>query len=122
VEEMDAGPVYMKRDLDLDGRAEEIFSRAAVLIGDMIRLIVKTHPQPVPQMGEAVTFKRRRPEDGDLAPLTDLERLYDYIRMLDAEGYPRAYLQTEYFRLEFSHAQLQTDQVEATVRITKRTK
>jgi methionyl-tRNA formyltransferase len=120
VEEMDAGPVYMKRDLGLEGRAEQIFARAAILIGDMIRIIVAEQPQPVPQDGEVVTFARRRPADGDIARLAELTHIFDYIRMLDAQGYPPAFLETEHFRLEFSYADLHPDRVEAKVRIVRR--
>ncbi len=36
VEELDAGPVYMKRSLALQGIAEEIFIRAAGIVAEMI--------------------------------------------------------------------------------------
>jgi methionyl-tRNA formyltransferase len=121
-EAMDAGPVYMKRDLSLEGRAEEVLTRAGIVTGEMIKAIVAEHPEPAKQDGEVVTFSRRRPEDGNIASLANLTQLYDYIRMLDADGYPPAFLETEYFRLEFSYADLQPDQVEARVRITKRQK
>jgi len=65
-------------------------------------------------------FQRRRPEDGNLEPLDRLEQIYDYIRMLDAEGYPPAFLETEHFRFEFSGANVGADAVQAQVRIIKR--
>jgi methionyl-tRNA formyltransferase len=120
VKEMDAGPVYMKRELGLEGRAEEIFARANVLIGEMIRTMVADQPQPVPQTGEIVSFTRRRPADGDIVRLGELTQVFDHIRMLDADGYPAAFLETEHFRLEFTYADLHPDKVEAKVRIVKR--
>jgi methionyl-tRNA formyltransferase len=117
---LDTGPVYLKRPLVLTGTAEEILQRASALMEEMIIEIVLNHPVPTPQQGEPVVFKRRSPEDGNLAPLVELEQVYDYIRMLDAEGYPRAFLDTEHFHLEFSEANLGETFVDARVRIRSR--
>lgn len=116
---LDAGPIYNKTPLSLSGSAEEILRRAAVQMHDMIVSIVNKRLKPLPQEGEVVEFKRRRPEDGNLDHLTELGKVYDYIRMLDAEGYPSAFLQVGNLRLEFSSASLDDDQVHAKVRITK---
>lgn len=120
VTELDAGPIYLKRALSLAGTAEDILLRAADLMQDMIVEIVHRHPEPKPQEGELTVFQRRRPEDGNLKPLDRLEQIYDYIRMLDAEGYPPAFLETEHFRFEFSGANVDADAVQAQVRIVKR--
>lgn len=117
---IDAGPVYMKAPLSLYGTAEEIYMRASKVVEDMIISILKDRPAPVPQQGEAVSFERRRPEDGDVARLSELEKVFDHIRMLDAEGYPRAFLQTEHLRLEFERASLKKGVLRADVKITKK--
>lgn len=118
--EIDAGPIYMKRDLSLDGTAEEIYRRAGGIIEGMIADILKTNPIPVPQSGEPVLFRRRRRNDGDISKLGDLRQVYDYIRMLDADGYPSAFVETDRLLLEFSAAVLEQDQVLATVRISRK--
>lgn len=120
VTELDAGPIYLKRPLSLAGTAEDILLRASDLMQDMIVEIVRRPPEPKPQEGEPTVFQRRRPEDGNLKPLDRLEQIYDYIRMLDAEGYPQAFLETEHFRFEFSGANVDADAVQAKVRIIKR--
>src|SRR6185503_5579950 len=116
--EVDAGPVYLKRPLSLHGPAEEVFLRAANLMKDMVLEIVRRRIEPIPQQGEPVLFRRRRPQEGDLSELASLERVHDHIRMLDAEGYPRAFLQVGDLRLEFSRSRLSHDHVLADVRIT----
>ena len=73
----------------------------------------------MPQEGEIVHFKRRRLEDGNLERLTETVDVYNYIRMLDAEGYPSAFLQVGNLRFEFCAASIDGDQVNAKVRITK---
>lgn len=118
---LDTGDVYLKRPLSLHGTAEEIFIRSAAVVETMIRDIILQNPQPVPQQGEPVLFVRRKPEDGNIAQLQALEQVYDYIRMLDAEGYPKAFVEVGNLRLEFSRATLKTDQsLLADVRITQK--
>lgn len=120
VSEIDGGPIYLKRPLSLLGTAEEILTCAAKLIAEMIMEIVSTSIEPIPQAGEPTYFKRRTPADGDVRVLSDLGQLYDFIRMLDGEGYPPAFLETEHFRLEFSRASLRPDCVQAEVKITRK--
>lgn len=120
VADFDAGPIYMKRPLSLFGSAEEILLRASKLTEEMIKCIVREQPTPQPQVGEPTNFSRRTPQDGDLAELAELEKVFDYIRMLDADGYPSAFLETNNFRLEFSRASLKSDSIIADVKISRR--
>jgi methionyl-tRNA formyltransferase len=114
---LDTGPIYLKKPLSLAGTAEEIFYRAGKIMLDMIEEIVVKKPIPTPQQGEPTFFKRRKPEESNLANIADPKKIFDYIRMLDAEGYPRAFLETEHFRFEFSGASQEKDSIVANVRI-----
>ena len=116
--EFDAGPVYLKRDLSLEGGAEEIYLRASTVSADMIKQIVQDEMQPSPQTGEPVNFKRRKPAESRIAKLDTLEQLHDFIRMLDAEGYPRAFLSNAGYRFEFSRSALYDGRIVADVHIT----
>jgi methionyl-tRNA formyltransferase len=118
--ELDAGPVYLRRPLSLEGSAEEILRRASDIIAQMIVEIVEREPTPMPQAGEAVVFKRRTPADGDLLHANGLQQVYDFIRMLDADGYPHAFIDVHGLRLTFDHAVLKEGAVEARVHITTR--
>ena len=113
-DEMDAGPVYMKKPLSLQGSAQEIYERAAVIIAGMMREIAQDEPTPVPQVGEVVEFKRRTPEDSRLPNGADPKMIYDFIRMLDAEGYPKAFAEYGLRRIEYSNARLEDGKVIAT--------
>lgn len=117
---IDSGPVYMKKPLSLHGSAEEIYLRAGNVMKQMILEIIEKEPVPVPQEGDVILFKRRNPEDGNIAQLKELHEVFDYIRMLDADGYPNAFLETKNFRLEFKHATLKQGTVIADVTITKK--
>lgn len=117
--ELDAGDIYLKRPLSLLGSAEEIFLRAAALIGDMIVEIAGARPEPIPQTGDASVFPRRRPEQSELLPeMASLDAVFDHIRMLDAPGYPHAFLRVGPFVLRFRRAARRLDRVEADVAIT----
>ena len=118
---LDTGDIYLKKDLSLLGTAEEIFIRASEIIEEMIREIVDLNLKPVPQEGKITEFKRRKKEGSDISQLKEISEVYDYIRMLDAEGYPKAYLDMGDFRLEFSRASLKTgENIIADVRIFKK--
>jgi len=119
VAEVDGGPIYMKRPLSLHGSAEEIYLRAGKMTEDMIVEIIQNTPEPVAQGRDAVCFRRRRPEESDISESADLDQLFDHIRMLDADGYPRAFLQSGRFRIEFSRAARKQDGIVADVVITQ---
>lgn len=116
--ELDAGPVYLKAPLSLEGGAEEIFIRASELSAELAATIARLRPEPQPQTGEPVIFKRRRPEESRVPELPGLTELHDFIRMLDADGYPRAFIEHAGFRYEFSRVARYDGQLRADVVIT----
>lgn len=120
VEEMDAGPVYLRRPLSLHGSAQEIYLRATGIVQDMMVELVNTSPPAIPQEGKPVLFRRRTPAEGDLASLDRLEEVFDHIRMLDADGYPPAFMDIGRFRLEFRRASYRGESICADVIITER--
>jgi methionyl-tRNA formyltransferase len=117
VEALDAGPIYAKQPLSLSGSADEIFRRATGVIEDMIVDIVTHEPTPVEQQGEPTQFRRRLPEESVLTWDMTLDRVYDHIRMLDADGYPAAFLDLGQLRLEFTRVTRSPGTLEARVTI-----
>ena len=120
VADMDAGPVYRKEHLSLDGSARAIFERGAQIVFDMIEEIARSEPKPEAQTGTPVVFERRKPAESELPADLDASRLYDFIRMLDADGYPPAFLDHGAFRIEFSDAQHDGEQTTARVVFRRR--
>ena len=122
-ETLDAGPVYMKHPLSLEGSAQEIFVRCSdIIFNEMIPQFLEGKITAVEQTGEPVIFKRRKPEESKITPDMELGTIYDYIRMLDAEGYPRAYIDFGEYRLLFENADMAENgsQIEAKVIFQKR--
>ena len=118
-EAFDAGPVYLKESLSMEGGAEEIYLRTGRLSAKMIERIVAEAITPVAQKGNAVYFKRRTPAQSEITKPGSIEALFDFIRMLDAEGYPRAFVQHSGMRFEFSRPALYDGRIMADVKITR---
>lgn len=117
---LDTGPIYLKKDLNLYGSAEEIYLRASNLIFDeMIPEIINNEILPKEQKGEVVEFKRRKPYQSEIKKDFSLSKIYDYIRMLDVEGYPDAFIEYGDLKLEFSRAKLTADGIVADVKIKR---
>ena len=120
---LDAGPIYLKKDLSLEGSAQDIFKRTSNMIFyEMIPYILKESPNPIPQKGKIVSFLRRTPKDSNISNLNDLNKIFDYIRMLDAEGYPKAFLEKNNLRIEFQNAKKKDNEiiVEAKIKIKEK--
>jgi len=120
VAEMDAGPIYTKRPMTLDGRAVDIYQRAGEICWEIIRWMIKCNPFPVAQEGKITHFHRRMPEDSNLPVEGELSTMYDFIRMLDAPTYPLAFLVYGDFSMEFLCAELGEDTIEARVLIRRK--
>ncbi|MFA7681995.1 MAG: formyltransferase family protein [Candidatus Peribacteraceae bacterium] len=115
--ELDAGPVYAKEPLSLQGTAQEILERSSILAVKMIERIITEQPKPKEQKGEVVLFERRKPEQSEIPDGLTLEQMYDFIRMLDGEGYPPAFRKCGSFRYEYTDAVLYDNCLEAHTRI-----
>ena len=115
--QLDAGDIYIKQPLSLWGTAEEIYLRAAELTKEMIIQIVKEKPQLYKQQGEPVVFQRRKPSEGDIGKLESLSKVFDYIRMLDADTYPPAFLDKNNLHIEFTRASLKDGHILADAKI-----
>lgn len=119
-EGMDTGPIYCQEPLSLEGLAEEIYIRAANICAKMIERIITESIQPIPQEAkpEARLFKRRKPEQSEIPACGSLDKLWDHLRMLDADGYPRAFLDYAGYRYTFSRPALRSGHIQADVTIT----
>jgi methionyl-tRNA formyltransferase len=117
---LDTGDIYLKKDLNLNGSAEEIFIRLSnIIFAEMIPFILNKKPEPQKQKGEAVKFERRKPKESEIEKNFSISKVYDYIRMLDAEGYPKAFIKYGDLKLEFNRAKLTADGIVADVKITE---
>lgn len=117
--ELDAGPVYYKIDMSLVGSAQYIYEDMADKVYDIISYIVENEVIPSEQKGEVVKFERRTPDQSAMPEFASLSTLYDHIRMLDAETYPHTFIKYGDFKLEFTEAQLDENELVCKVSIKK---
>lgn len=114
-EGLDTGDIYMKEPFNIAvGSAEENFIKLSnIIFQKMIPKILENDIIPVQQIGKVTTFKRRSPKDSDIITLKNksISKLYDFIRMLDAEGYPKAYLMLDNLTIEFSEVHLKNNKL-----------
>ncbi len=115
VEALDAGPIYNQAPLSLAGTATDIFKAADELVVKLIIDIIHKDLQPKEQCGDVSLFQRRTPAQGNIEKLTQLSDVYDYIRMLDAQGYPNAFIESEHLKLSFANAQFKNGKLTAEV-------
>ena len=115
---VDTGDIYLKRDFDIsEGSAGELYLKAANLISVMIDEIIKLKPIPIAQTGEVIEFKRRTPNQSEISKVNDLDSAYDYIRMLDAPGYPNAFLKSGSIKYDFQNVRREGNNLFASVKI-----
>ena len=104
---IDAGPIYLKKSFNIGrlSNAEEIYRRLSkVIFLEMIPYILQYKPTPKKQTGKIVTFIRRKPEESNIlqSKISNLDDAYDFIRMLDAEGYPKVFIKKDKIKILFS--------------------
>lgn len=114
---LDGGGILEQQPLNLQGSAHEIFLRSQPIMAGMIKRIIYESPAPRDQIGEVVRFPRRTPDQSEIVGSEDLEVLFDHIRMLDAPGYPKAFIKYGDFRLTFSEVKRESEGLVATVEI-----
>lgn len=120
--EIDAGDIYLKAPLLLQGSAQEIYECSAEIIFEMIKSIITLEPTPIKQAGAVVKFSRRTPEQSEIMGDEHLQDLYDLIRMMDAETYPKAFIIKKDLKLTLDHAELLEGTLTAKVTFSRHSK
>jgi methionyl-tRNA formyltransferase len=121
-DQLDGGPIYFKYPLTLDGSAEDILKRASLLSYKAMGELINNPTTPQEQQGKVTEFKRRKPQESEIKNIESQESFYNHIRMLDAEGYPKAFLKASGFKIEFDNAKIIDGKLTASVTIMCDTK
>ena len=103
---MDSGSIFLKRNLTLEGSANEIYIRMYSIIIKMIKLLTRRKLLKFkPQKGKVVYFNRRKENESyiDFSSFK-LNKIYDFIRMLDLDykKFPKAFTIIGPYKLIFS--------------------
>jgi methionyl-tRNA formyltransferase len=101
-EKIDSGPIYIKKNISLKNNIKIILSNLEKIALKMIVQIIKKKIKPKIQKGESSYCNRRIPKQSFLPKnLNNISKIYDYMRMLDAEGYPKSKIKFNNFNFEF---------------------
>jgi methionyl-tRNA formyltransferase len=122
VASLDAGPVYLQKEIDLStGNIVEMLARLSLIVASMISTMISKIPSPVSQVGNPEVRKRIQEDDSKLV-LEDLtsREIYDRIRMVDGLDYPPAFIEVGNVRLYLSSAELEEDQLKFVARIERK--
>lgn len=106
VKKLDAGPIYLKKQLDLNGPLSQILFRLNEIVNNMINELIYFLPKPKEQKGREFTFKRLKDKDNLIPQNITLSKIFDRIRMLDENSYPNAFINYGDFIIEFYNARL----------------
>lgn len=115
--DIDAGPIYTKKQLSLEGSLKEIFKNLNLSINEMINELIFHLPNPKDQTGKTLIFKRLKKEDNELPKTLSIEEIFDRIRMLDYENYPNTFIKHGEFKFEFYDAELIEGNIICTTKI-----
>lgn len=119
INKIDAGPIYCKKIISLSGNLDNIFKKIAPTIEHLIKVIIIKKLNPKEQKGKIKFFHRIKPEKSNLIQENSLLKIYDRIRMLDHDEYPRAFLKIGKYKVEFKDPILKKKHLTANVIIKK---
>lgn len=103
-EELDTGPIYIRSKVKLSGSLDEILIRIYEAIANQIKIIKNKNIVPKIQTGKEYIFKRLSSKDNQVNFKDSIENIYDQIRMLDSSIYPKAFLGSGNYFLDFKNA------------------
>ena len=124
-ERLDSGPICLQGNLSLQGSAIDILRRMENKSIQMIKKIIKKKFLVFKkQKGKTSFFKRRKPSESkiDFNNMKSINRLYDFLRMLDAPDYPNAFIKLNKFKFTFNDIKTNKNEIDAKVKITKNEK
>ena len=119
---LDSGPICLQDNLSLKGNAIDILRRMETKSIQMIKKIVKKKILVFKeQKGKPSFFQRRKPSESkiNVNKTRTINKLYDFLRMLDAPGYPNAFIKLNKFKFIFNDIKINKNKIDAKVKITK---
>ena len=113
----------MKKNLSLAGTVNDIFIRlertAIVMIN---KIVAMKNIKFKKQIGKKSYFKRRSPSDSNLLKFepSNLNDIYNFIRMVDSKEYPNAFINLNKFKVIFNKANYKKGIINGKFKIVKK--
>lgn len=115
--EIDAGPIYLKKNISLSGNLNQIFERISIQIIDMIKILITKRVKTKSQIGKVYKFRRIKKYESEIKNEKNIEKIYNKIRMLDADNYPKAYIRANKFKVFFKNPILKNNSISCNAEI-----
>ena len=99
---IDSGDICLRKNLDLNGTAMQIYKKMEKICIFMIKeLVRKKEIKFNKQKGKSSYFRRRKAAESNMLSLKmiNIENMFNFIRMLDAHDYPKAYLDIKKYKI-----------------------
>ena len=116
---IDSGPIYLKKKIKLDGSLNKIFKRMTKEIELMIIKIQNNKIKPKKQVGKATYFSRISKSESQINTKESVTKIYNRIRMLDNDEYPRAFILKDGYKIIFTNPIKVNDDIKSEVIIKK---
>ena len=113
------GAIYCSHPITLQGNITDIWLSIADVASKLILECVEEDPIPKYQTGTPQTYKRIKDNQLKFDSAKDLSYIYDQIRMVDNDSYPNPYIEIEGYKIEFSRAKMNNNNIVADVKIIK---
>tara|TARA_R110002060_G_scaffold50771_10_gene61690 strand:- start:1200 stop:1871 length:672 start_codon:yes stop_codon:yes gene_type:complete len=118
--DVDAGPIYCSSPITLQGSLFDVWMSIAKISSCLIRKCVDENLEPQHQSEPTSSSYRRRKDNTLPLDNSDINVVYNFIQMLDAEGYPDSNIVLGNYSLHFSRAKiLSENEMLCDVRIKK---
>lgn len=111
---LDSGDYCFKKKISLKGSAFQIYERLEKCAIYIIKILIKKKIiKFYKQKGLPTNYKRRLEKKSHMKDFkfNRLEKVYDFIRMLDAPGYPNAFLKLNNFKISLMKARKIGDKI-----------
>jgi len=122
VNNIDGGPIYLKKTVSLSGNLDQIFERLAIEIIKMIKTLKKKKIKPKIQIGKPFYFKRIGVGDNKIKNIESIYDIYNKIRMLDSKDYSNAYIIFGKYIISFNSAKIKNNKINCTAKIIEHRK
>tara|TARA_Y100000591_G_C21671504_1_gene613174 strand:- start:76 stop:744 length:669 start_codon:yes stop_codon:yes gene_type:complete len=123
--ELDSGPICAKQNFFLNGNLESILKKMEIKSINIVKKLIKKKKIIFKkQIGKPTFFKRRKPEESEIniSKIKTINKMYDFLRMLDAPDYPSAFIKLKEFKITFNDIKKKHNIIKAKVKIIKNEK
>ena len=113
-DKIDGGDICLKNHLILNGTADQIYKRMEKKCIFMIKnLSTKKKLLFRKQNGKSSYFKRRKFIESNICSIKtpNLKKIFNFIRMLDAPGYPKAFIDLKKYKIFLEKAKIKKNKI-----------